>query len=182
MLKREDLINDKELALNKVLGALFGLAIGNSFGDASRKQENQMKYGITTDFNKEASWSTDDTEFALLTAQILIESKGNLQIQDVVDGWLKYVAVQDDFPRGGSSEIEGARNIKRGIMPPLSGKYNAYHHSDGSAMRISPIGIVCAGDPKKAAEMAEIDACISHYRDGIWGAQAVAAAVSVVVL
>ncbi|HEY4544681.1 MAG TPA: ADP-ribosylglycohydrolase family protein [Tissierellaceae bacterium] len=179
MLKREDLINNRELALNKALGALSGLAIGDSFGDASRKQENQMKYGITTDFNKGASWSTDDTEFALLTAQILIESEGNLQIQDVVDGWLKYVAVQDDFPRGGSSEIEGARNIKRGIMPPLSGKYNAYHHSDGSAMRISPIGIVCAGDPKKAAEMAEIDACISHYRDGIWGAQAVAAAVSV---
>lgn len=179
MLSRNDLINNRELALDKALGALSGLAIGDSFGDASRNQENQMKYGITTDFNKGASWSTDDTEFALLTAKILIDSKGNFTTEDVVKAWLENVAVQDDFPRGGSSEIEGARNIKRGVMPPYSGMYNSYYNSDGSAMRISPIGIICAGDPKKAAELAEIDACISHYREGIWGAQAVAAAVSV---
>lgn len=41
------------------------------------------------------------------------------------------------------------------------------------------MGVVCAGDPERAAHMAEIDASISHYADGIWGAQAVAAAVSV---
>ena len=51
--------------------------------------------------------------------------------------------------------------------------------SDGSAMRIGPIGIVCAGDPEKAAEMARIESEVSHFRDGVWGAQAVAAAVSV---
>lgn len=179
MLERQDLINNKELALDKAIGALSGLAIGDSFGDASRKTENQLRYGITTDFNKDASWSTDDTEFALLTAQILINCNGNLTIDDVVEGWLQYVVTQDDFPRGGASEIEGARNIKRGILPPLSGKYNSYNYSDGSAMRIAPIGIICAGDPKKAAQLAEIDACISHYREGIWGAQAVAAAVSI---
>ena len=51
--------------------------------------------------------------------------------------------------------------------------------SDGSAMRIGPIGIVCAGDPEKAAAMAKIESEVSHFRDGVWGAQAVAAAVSV---
>ena len=179
MLSKEELINDRELALDKALGALTGLAIGDSFGDASRKQENQFNYGVTTDFNKGASWSTDDTEFALLTAQILINCDGNLTIDDVVNGWAEHVVKQDDFPRGGASEIEGARNIEKGIMPPLSGKYNSYNYSDGSAMRIAPIGIVCAGDPKRASELAEIDACLSHYREGIWGAQAVAAAVSI---
>ena len=69
-------------------------------------------------------------------------------------------------------------NIKKGIMPPLSGKYNAYNISDGAAMRMTPIGIVCAGDPEKAARYAEIEASLSHWRDGVWGAQAVAAAVS----
>ncbi len=179
MLSKEELINNRELALDKALGALTGLAIGDSFGDASRKQENQFNYGVTTDFNKGASWSTDDTEFALLTAQILINCNGNLTIDNVVEGWTEHVVKQDDFPRGGASEIEGARNIEKGIMPPLSGKYNSYNYSDGSAMRIAPIGIVCAGDPKRASELAEIDACLSHYREGIWGAQAVAAAVSI---
>jgi len=46
-------------------------------------------------------------------------------------------------------------------------------------MRIAPVGVICAGDPERAAAMAEIDASISHYADGIWGAQAVAAAVSI---
>src|SRR5689334_22086434 len=45
-------------------------------------------------------------------------------------------------------------------------------------MRIAPIGIVCAGEPDRAAQLAEIEACISHARDGIWGAQAVAASVA----
>lgn len=64
-------------------------------------------------------------------------------------------------------------------MPPLSGMFNAYNISDGAAMRMTPYGIACAGDPDKAARLAEIDASLSHWRDGIWGAQAVAAAISV---
>lgn len=41
-----------------------------------------------------------------------------------------------------------------------------------------PNRILCAGNPERAKEIAAIDASISHYRDGIWGAQAVAVAVS----
>ena len=75
-------------------------------------------------------------------------------------------------------KLEACNNLRRGLRPPKSGKFNAYHLSDGAAMRSGPIGILCAGDPKRAARLAEIDAGISHYRDGIWGAQAVAVAVS----
>lgn len=179
MLCRNDLINNRALAYDKALGAMAGLAIGDSFGDASRKQDNQLKYGITTDFNKEASWSTDDTEFALLTAKILIECGGSLSSAEVVKGWMENVASQNEFPRGGASEIQAARNLNRGILPPYSGEYNPYHNSDGAAMRIAPIGIICAGDSARAAVLGSIDACISHFREGIWGAQAVAVAVSI---
>lgn len=50
--------------------------------------------------------------------------------------------------------------------------------SDGSSMRIGPIGILCAGDVERAKEYARIESEISHFRDGVWGAQAVAAAVA----
>ena len=179
MLSRNDLVNNRELAYDKALGAMAGLAIGDSFGDASRKQDNQLSYGITTDFNKGASWSTDDTEFALLTAKILIDCEGNLSSEGVVKGWMENVASQDDFPRGGASEIEAARNLKRRILPPYSGEYNSFHNSDGAAMRIAPIGIICAGDCERAVVLANIDSSVSHFREGIWGAQAVAVAVSV---
>ncbi len=179
MITRLELIQNEGMAFDKAYGALSGLAIGDSFGDASRKQENRVNYGVTTDFNKGASWSTDDTEFALLTAQTLIECGGNLTTDDVVKAWLTNVATQDEFKRGGASEIEASNNLRKGLRPPYSGMYNAFHMSDGTAMRIGPVGIICAGDPEKAARLAEIDASISHYREGIWGAQAVAAAVAV---
>lgn len=178
MITRSELAGNPAKAFDKAYGALSGLAIGDSLGDAARKPENRANYGITTDFNKGASWSTDDTEFALLTAKTLIGCGGNLTSDIVVKAWLEDVAVQDEFKRGGASEIEAANNLRKGIRPPLSGKYNAFHMSDGSAMRIGPVGIICAGDPERAATMAEIDASVSHYRDGIWGAQAVAVAVS----
>ena len=178
MLSREQLKKDPQRLRDKCRGAMIGIAIGDSFGDASRKPDNQLSYGITTDFHKGASWSTDDTEFALLTAKTLIGCQGRLTDEAVVEAWLENVATQDDFKRGGASEFEASRNLRRGLRPPLSGQYNSYAHSDGAAMRIAPIGILNAGDIDGAIAMAEIDAHISHYREGVWGAQAVAAAVA----
>ncbi len=179
MLTRERFVKDPEKVFDKAYGALSGLAIGDSLGDAARKKENRENYAITTDFNSKASWSTDDTEFALLTAKTLIRCGGKLTSEEVVKSWLEDVAVQDEFKRGGASEIEAANNLRKGLRPPFSGMYNAFHASDGAAMRIGPIGIVCAGDPEAASAMAETEARISHYREGIWGAQAVAAAVAI---
>ena len=179
MLTRQEFVKDRNKVFDKVYGALSGLAIGDSFGDASRKQENRANYAVTTDFNKGASWSTDDTEFALLTAKTIIRCHGKLTTEEVVKSWMEDVVTQDEYKRGGASEIEAANNLRKGLLPPLSGKFNAFHMSDGSSMRIGPVGILCAGDPEEAKRLAEIESSISHYRDGIWGAQAVAAAVSV---
>ena len=78
MKTRQELKQNPELLKDKCRGAIIGIAIGDSFGDASRKPDNQLSYGITTDFHKGASWSTDDTEFALLTARTILECKGRL--------------------------------------------------------------------------------------------------------
>ena len=179
MITREAFIQDREKVFDKVYGALSGLAIGDSFGDASRKAENRAAYQVTTDFNKGASWSTDDTEFALLTAKTLIRCRGKLTTEECVKSWMEDVCVQDEYKRGGASEIEAANNLRKGLLPPLTGKFNVFHMSDGSSMRIGPVGIVCAGDPERAMELARIESEVSHYRDGVWGAQAVAAAVAV---
>ena len=179
MITRSELAKDKAVCKDSACGALIGLAIGDSFGDAARTVENHKRYGITMDFQDKASWSTDDTEFALLTAQMLIDTSGELTVEDVLEAWKTHVVVEDELNRGGGSEKDAASNISRGIYPPDSGRFNSRFNSDGAAMRIAPIGMVCAGDPQRAADLAEIDGQISHWQDGIWGAQAVAAAVSV---
>ena len=170
-----------EIYNSKAAGCLVGLAIGDAFGDACRDPENQFLYGITMDWPEKPSYSTDDTEFALLSAEILINSKGYPTPEHVISAWKEHVLVEDQLKRGGASEREAATNIKRGLKAPETGIYNAYATSDGAAMRAAPMGIVAAGDPELAGELALIDAEISHARDGIWGAQAVAAAVAVAI-
>src|SRR5690554_1792714 len=122
---------DERRKVDKAFGALAGLAIGDSFGDASRTEANHLRFGITMDFTEEASWSTDDTEFALLTAQALIDCNGELTTDAVVAAWEKHILHQNEYNRGGSSEIEAALNLRRGLKPPFTGMYNPYHLSDG---------------------------------------------------
>jgi len=98
----------------------------------------------------------------------------------VLQSWQTHILDQGGVYERGGRPLHGAvENIRRGIMPPLSGKDNVLNYDDGAAMRIAPIGIICAGEPERAAAMAEIEAQISHYADGIWAAQAVAASIAV---
>ncbi|MBI2427420.1 MAG: ADP-ribosylglycohydrolase family protein [Ignavibacteriales bacterium] len=179
MLTKTELIKNKTMVQDRARASLVGHAIGDSFGDIARSPDYHLQYGITMDFSEKPAPGTDDTEFALLTAQTLIKAKGNLTDADVLESWKANVLPLSELKRGGASEREAAANIRRGVLPPLSGIYNSHYMSDGAAMRVTPIGIACAGDPTRAARLAEIDARISHSRDGLWSAQAVAAAVSV---
>lgn len=176
---KNDLLNNQPLLQDRARASLVGHAIGDSFGDIARSADYHLQYGITMDFTDKPAPGTDDTEFALLTAQTLIKAGGDLTDAAVLESWRTHVLPLSELKRGGASEREAAANIRRGILPPLSGIYNSHYLSDGAAMRVTSIGIACAGDPGRAAELAAIDARISHSRDGLWSAQAVAAAVAV---
>jgi ADP-ribosylglycohydrolase len=179
MLSRGQLCADRALREAKAVGCLVGLAVGDALGDLGRDQEYRKRYGLATELHQSAK-STDDTEFALLTARTLIDCQGDLTIDAVLHAWQRYILDQGGvFERGGQPLYGAVANLRRGIMPPLSGRDNVAHYDDGAAMRIAPVGIVCAGEPEKAARMAAVEAQISHHADGIWAAQAIAAAVAV---
>ena len=170
--------NDNTL-LDRARGCLLGLAVGDAFGDIGRNDAYRQRYGIVTNLYAGAQ-STDDTEFAVLTAQTLIDCGGNLTTDHLVSSWKKYIIEQGGVAERGGKPLYGAvANLERGVLPPLSGIDNVQNNDDGAAMRIAPIGIVCAGDPQRAAQLAAIDAEISHDKDGIWAAQAIAASVAV---
>ncbi|MBP7961895.1 MAG: ADP-ribosylglycohydrolase family protein [Caldilineaceae bacterium] len=179
MISRETLVKDRELCTDRALGSLIGLAVGDALGDLGRDNEYRNRYGIVTNLYANAS-STDDTEFALLTTRTLIDCGGDLTVDAQLTAWQKYILDQGGvFERGGRPLYGAVANLQRGILPPLSGRDNVMNNDDGAAMRIAPIGILCAGQPQRAAAMAEIESQISHYADGIWAAQAVAASVAV---
>ncbi len=179
MLTRQQLLNDLSYFNDKALGCLAGLAIGDAWGDLGRSDLYRQRYGIISDLVAGAK-STDDTEFAMLTARTLLDCGGRLTSDAVVASWQKYILDQGGvYERGGKPLYGAVANLQRGMRPPLSGIDNVQNQDDGAAMRIAPIGIVWAGDPQTAAALAQIEAQISHNLDGIWAAQAVAASVAV---
>lgn len=168
---------------DKALGCLLGLAIGDALGapvEGWSAGQIQEKHGWVDDFLTEQPVGTDDTEYAMLTAQLLMKYGDRLKPEDVMREWNELIRAGVLYG-GGFSEAAAIRNLKLGFAPPLSGACNPEMWSDGTAMRVAPIGIYCAGDPEKAARLAAVDAEISHARDGIYSAQAVAAAVAVAV-
>jgi ADP-ribosylglycohydrolase len=179
MITRQALIHDPALRTAKAGGALLGLAVGDALGDLGRSDEHRRRYGLALALNGEAR-STDDTEFALLTARTLVDCQGQLTAEAVLNSWRRRILDQGGvFERGGRPLYGAVANLQRGLLPPLSGRDNVLNDDDGAAMRIAPVGIVCAGDPERAAVLAAVEAEISHDRDGLWAAQAVAAAVAV---
>ena len=77
MMTRDMLRQDHALRSDKARDALCGLPIGDSFGDAARKPDDQRDYGFTTDFHKGESWSTDNAKCALLAAETIISCGGD---------------------------------------------------------------------------------------------------------
>ena len=179
MISRDELIKDRKLCQEKSLGCLIGLAVGDAMGDLGRIDVYRKRYGIITALYDGVK-STDDTEFALLTARTLVDCKGDLSQERVLQSWKTHILDQGGmFERGGRPLYGAVENLKRGMTPPQSGIDNVFNNDDGAAMRIAPIGIVCAGEPERAGDMAEIEAQISHHAGGIWAARAVAASVAV---
>lgn len=113
----------------------------------------------------------------MLTARALLDTNGALTPDAAASIWRRYILDRGGAKKRAGRPLYGAiENLSRGMQPPLTGRYNIMNIDDGAAMRASPHGILWAGDPERAAASAAADACVSHDVDGIWAAQAIAAA------
>jgi len=163
---------------NRSIAAMVSLGIGDASGDLGRDNDVRQKYGIVTQLLPEGK-STDDTEFSVLSARALLDHKENFTSQGVAETWRRLVLSDGGARARGGTPLYGALwNLSQGMEPPLSGQDNTLNIDDGAAMRAVPFSVYSLGDPDEAARLAAIDACVSHDRDGIWAAQAIAAAVA----
>jgi ADP-ribosylglycohydrolase len=168
---------------DRAYGAILGQAVGDALGaptEGMTRDAIRARYGWLADFVTEEPAGTDDTEYAVLTARTILRYGRGLTPDDVTREWRRTLVGQEGgFSGGGFSEMTAINNLRRGLVAPMSGTDNHEMWSDGSAMRIAPIGVFCAGDPSEAARLAAVESRVSHARDGIFCAQALAASVSV---
>lgn len=164
---------------DRAIAAMIALGIGDAAGDLGRDDAVRQKYGILTTLPPEGK-STDDTEFTVLSARSILDCHGEYNADFVAETWRKLVLSDGGARERGGMPLYGAlNNLSRGVNPPLSGKDNVFNVDDGAAMRSVPFGIIGYGDTRKAAEMAAVDASVSHDHDGIWAAQAIAASTTI---
>ena len=164
--------------VERSIAAMVALGVGDAAGDLGRSDPVRQRYGILTTLLPEGK-STDDTEFTVLSARALLDNRNNYTAKAVADTWRKLVLDDGGARERGGTPLYGALwNLSQGIDPPLSGTDNAGNIDDGAAMRSVPFGVYAGGDANEAARLAAIDASVSHDRDGIWAAQAIAASVT----
>jgi ADP-ribosylglycohydrolase len=164
-------------------GCLIGQAIGDALGapvEGYTPASIRKRYGSITDFLQDQPVGTDDTEYAVLNALILLEYGLALNEDDLLEIWRRWLMAPDSgFRGGGFSDLIAMNNLRRGLRPPASGRFNQHGLSDGLAMAVGPVGVACAGEPDRAASMAALLGSVTNGRDGIHAGQAVAAGVAV---
>jgi ADP-ribosylglycohydrolase len=164
-------------------GSLLGAAIGDAMGapcEGMTAEAIRDTFGVITDFVSDESTGTDDTDFTLFNATILITHGVALTLEQVEAEWRdKLLSGRYDYRPGGFSDVVSTLNLRAGLHAPQSGAFNHQMWSDGVAMAISAAGIISPGNPAQAARLATVLGSVSNARDGIYTAQAVAAAISV---
>ncbi|GAA1686543.1 hypothetical protein GCM10009733_098980 [Nonomuraea maheshkhaliensis] len=165
---------------DRARGCLLGLAAGDALGAPAENltpAEIRRRWGRLTEIE---GGGTDDTEYAIYAASLLVRHGHGLSAQDVAAAYRAEIIPRVAGPMRGAgfSELGTVEALRRGLEPPLTGLVHAHGWSDGLAMRAAPYGIFCPGDPAEAARLVEQDGLVSGSGEGILGGRAVAGAVA----
>lgn len=180
---------------DRVRGAFVGLAIG----DATGWPASRHRFGLLAPWTRRLARELDAyaEEHAVTTLPVpfaLNQPTGPLAVGPSDDAeWLAYAADTVGVDRAaayrklvGRTDLRARisvrtalDNLAAGLAPPVSGHDNPHHFDDAAAVRAVAFGARYAGDPVAAATAAQADAEVTNALDGVAGARAMAAGVSV---
>lgn len=185
-------------AAEHALAAFRGLAIGDALGMPTQSmslEQIRADHGTISGFvdagpnqriahGMPAGSITDDTEQAVLVAELLVQGQGRLDPVDfaraLID-WERAMAAKGSLDLLGPSTKTAVQRILDGVPAADAGSTGT---TNGAAMRITPVGIATPLGVGAAGLTALVDAVqdacrVTHDTGlGIAGASAVAAAVS----
>ena len=145
--------------LGQIIGGAYGTCMEGYTTDNILKAYSDLRRYI----RKPNTYNDDITyELALLAAY---EQHGaGTTSRDIAFEWLSRIGF------GWSAEDMALRNLRCGIMPPESGRFNnPWGEWIGAQMRGTILGQLYPGDAAAAARAAWQDAEISHFHNGILG-------------
>jgi len=166
---------------DKTLGCLLGGLIGDAMGTPTEGKDYrfiQETFGWVDDFSCDG---TDDTVMKNLLCEALTRTGGYATLDDWGAVWLDHWGeiFGSKMAKFFMSVLHTAHKMKRYSSPRMAALGNM--PSSSSAMCISPVGIVNAGNPRQAALQAYNLAALIHVHDVGFcqdGAASMAAAVA----
>ena len=154
----------------KVMGCWLGKAVGGTLGQPYEGRDGPLDLEfydpVPTDMIP-----NDDLDLQVLWACIL-DKMDTPRVDRHVLGraWLDHV----DFPM--DEYGVAMRNMRDGVQPPLSGRYdNWFTQGMGAAIRSEIWACLAPGDPELAASYAREDACVDHAGEGMYAEMFLAA-------
>ena len=182
-----------ERSLDRALGALYGLAIGDALGMPTQelsRAEAQRILGPEPDFRPgppenpisrglPAGSVTDDTLQCLLIARLLVEGGGRIEPRRLAAellGWEREMAAAGKSELLGPSTRTALEAVAAGADPATTGGAGV---TNGAAMRITPVGI--AAPPAPVERLVETVAAAGKVTHDTGVASAGAAAVAMAV-
>ena len=186
-------ITDSKL-FEHAYGCLAGVAVGDAMGmpsslmtpDEILSQIGRIEWflpapkGHYIHDGLPAGSTTDDTAQTLAVAEAIISDKGNVVPESVareILAWAESIgALEEGALVLGPSSMRALTLIKKGVPPAEAGKFG---ETNGAPMRISPVGIINAGDLAGAVDDTELCCLPTHGTSvAISGASAVSCAIS----
>jgi ADP-ribosylglycohydrolase/fructose-1,6-bisphosphatase/inositol monophosphatase family enzyme len=147
-----------EARVDRAQACLLGQVIGDSLGSLvelkSAAEIAQLFPGGVRDladggvYHTVAGQPTDDSEMALALARKIVELR-DFQPEAVLDAYREWITTRP---------VDIGTTTERGLL----GLHTAESESNGSLMRVSPLGVWAAGDPARAAEAARVDSALTH--------------------
>ncbi|MDF0528763.1 ADP-ribosylglycohydrolase family protein [Tsukamurella sp. 8F] len=179
--------------MTRAHNALIGLAVGDALGMPT---QNMSRHAIAVRYGRidglrdaapeqpiapgmAAGTVTDDTEQALLLAELLIAGNGTIDALDLARSLQEW---ENDMRRRGSLDLLGPSTkaaldaLLVGIPAAQSGRNGT---TNGAAMRIAPVGIAIPITDEAALLGAVVDACTPTHNTGL-GLSAAAAVAGIV--
>lgn len=145
------------------LSQLIGAAMGTMVEGYTSKNLYEA-FGDVKDYIREPNTYNDDITFEIAFLDAFKEKGYEVTSKDIALSWIGLI------PTGWSAEELALRNIRAGLMPPESARWNnPFSEWIGAQMRGAICGMVAPGNPKLAAELAWKDGEVSHINNGILG-------------
>ncbi len=142
----------------RVFACWLGKNIGGTLGMPFEGKREVQNVSFYTALKPGEPAANDDLDLQLLWLKAIEENGGRVDARILGEYWTKYVIV--DWNEYGV----GIRNMKLGLLPPLSGQYDnkQWMHSNGAWIRSEIWACLAPGCPGLAAAMAWEDACVDH--------------------